>query len=151
MYIFDRKYKSNEEYLKSIYAHELTHAFSNKLKLPQWLNEGIALYTSEDVLNDRIVSKNSLELLNKESTKINISRLIIDSEIKMAYTYIKGYWTIKYLNEIYPGFIKRVFKKYNGNDIVNEILKKLDLETKWRRFDKDLDILLYCYFRNGDM
>lgn len=147
-YIFHRKYINIEEYLKSIYSHELTHVFSEKLKLPQWLNEGLALYSSEIVLDNKIINGKSLELMDEEKTKVNISNLNLKSEITRAYKYIKGYWTIKYLNEIYPGFLEKTFKEYKGKEVVNQIAKKLGIDRKRKKFNKELDGKVYEYFRN---
>jgi len=150
-YIFCKRQINSEEYLKSIYTHELTHVFSDKLDLPHWLNEGLALYTSEKIINDKIITNKSLELLNEKRTIISISDLTLDNEIKMAYSYIKGYWTIRYLNELYPGFITKLLKKDKGKDVVKKIAKKLGLDTKKNNFDKELNFILYHYFINKNV
>lgn len=64
----------------------------------------------------------------------------------LAYNYVKGYWTVRYLEENYPGFLKETFKEYKGEEIVEQIRLKLGLnhESFWEKLDE----LLYESYKH---
>ena len=76
----------------------------------------------------------------------NVHELSKVSDTCIAYNSAKGYWTVRYLEENYPGFLKKIFKKYKGEEIVERIRLKLGLSEE--DFWEQLDELLYENYKH---
>jgi hypothetical protein len=98
--------------LRHLTCHELTHACSTHFKLPAWLNEGLAAVTVDRFLEKRTIRADTLALLRSFIPRVSpptyreLSRLSADA---IAYYSILGYWLVRYLEELRPGFLKRLF------------------------------------------
>jgi hypothetical protein len=142
-----------EDKLLSIVSHELTHAASSHLKLPTWLHEGLAMFTSDKCLNKETVRRDTLLLLNytiqdsSSSEKLNLKS---QSREEIVLIYIRGYWLTRYLAESSPDLLKKVLKSelsadrleakiaeennFDTDDFWQEIDKRV-----WNRFENELD------------
>ncbi len=100
--------------IKQVACHELTHAFTAHLKLPMWLNEGLALYAVDLYFNRQTVEANTLRYLSSlrlETPEKRIeqsSRSGIEDILKRISF---GYWLVRYLQE-------------NKNTVLNDILNE---------------------------
>jgi hypothetical protein len=77
-----------------------------------WLNEGIAMLTVDRYAGKQTVRRESLELLRTFTPKSapptyqQLSRMRREA---IAYHTARGYWLVRYLEEMRPGFLKRAF------------------------------------------
>ncbi len=129
-----------EEKFSNTLVHELTHAFTAHLKLPLWLNEGIALLAAEQALGYGAVKPETLEYLmtpQKNSSYYHLPRLEGD---KFFYQYAKGYWLTRYLQEQHEGVLKQLLGKWEFNPIINRNINKLFN-------NQSSDKILYAYFQ----
>lgn len=137
-----KKIKNNHERYKHGYIGLLIGIRIYELKCPKWLGSGIGSMTSEKFLSRDIVKKETINMLAPGYRDKDLNNL------DNAYPHVIGYWTVRYLEENYPGFLKETFKKHKGEEIVGQISKKLGLNTD----DKEelwtqLDELLYDHYR----
>ncbi len=123
-------------------VHELTHAFTSHLKLPLWLNEGVALLAAEKALGYGAVKVETLDYLTtpqKDSSYYQLPRL--EGE-KFFYQYAKGYWLTRYLQEQHEEVLKQLLSKWKFNAIINRNINKLfNNQTS--------DRILYSYFKEN--
>ena len=125
--------------LQMFTCHELTHAFSSHLRLPAWLNEGLAMVTVDRSLGMRTIREDTLELLRgkefsgRPPTYAKQARLKAEA---IAYYAILGYWIVQYLEEEYPGFLKRLLSASPNIRIIDkEIAVQIGIEPNgfWTR------------------
>ena len=118
--------------IQHLTCHELTHACSTHLKLPAWLNEGIAAVTVDRLLEKRTIRRDTLDLLRifktneRPPTYRKLSRM--DTQA-IAYYGVLGYWLVQYLEEVRPGFLKHLFSSPPVSRIFDKaIAAELDIE-----------------------
>lgn len=98
-----------EAKVQQITVHELTHAFMAHLKLPSWLNEGLAMVTTERFAAKPMVRQDSLALLEQHGEmEGSLSEQAarpggMDAVVAL---YARGYWRTRYLEETQPGLLK---------------------------------------------
>jgi hypothetical protein len=105
-------YEKEEDVRLKVYqlaCHELTHACSAHLRMPAWLNEGIAALTVERYLQKRIIRPDTLALVRDYQPKgppptyRELSRM--NNQAIASHT-VRGYWLVRYLEETHPGWLK---------------------------------------------
>ena len=90
-------------------CHELTHACTAYLKLPAWLNEGIAMLTVDRFMGNPTIREDTLEFLRKHAPLVRppgyarLSRM--NPDVVLYYTLL-GYWLVRYLEELHPGSLQ---------------------------------------------
>ncbi len=134
--------------IQNFTCHELVHACSAHLRLPVWLNEGIAMLTVDRFVGKNTVRKDTLELVTRYSTQSpppdqrKLFRL--DNE-KIAYHTIRGYWIVKYIEELHPGLLKNLFLKPHSSKHINEkIIEVMEMDSL--RFWSEIDDMVIRYF-----
>jgi hypothetical protein len=133
---------------KSVVCQEIFYVHLSSIQLPKWLTKGLAIFTVNKYFNRETVKENTLEMLNENNyKKIDNKNLNYEQKETIAYNYVKGYWTVRYLEENYPGFLKESFKK-KDLDIEKEIAKKIGISTDKESFWSELDEFLYNYFND---
>jgi hypothetical protein len=125
-------------------CHELTHACAAHLKLPNWLDEGLAELTVDDCMANCTVRTETLDLLRGYSPKTrpptNPELAMMDGEA-MAYHSVRSYWLLKYLQELHPGFLKYNLSSPDVAELVlEEMARQLDLPVAdfWQVIDAKL-------------
>ena len=102
--------KDSQAKLQQLTCHELTHACSVQLKLPAWLNEGLAMVTVDRFLGKQTIRDDTLEVIGsfkprgRPPSYRQQSRLSAEA---IAYHTAIGYWIVRYLEEVHPGFLKQ--------------------------------------------
>jgi hypothetical protein len=133
---------------KSVLCQELLYLFSSYLNIPSWLNYGISLVTINKYIGKKIIRTDTINILREYHIKEkNINNIRDIDDKKIAYNYAKGYWTVRYLEKNYPGFLKESFKK-KDLDIEKEIAEKIGISTDKESFWSELDEFLYNYFKD---
>ncbi len=142
--------KDSKIKIQHLTCHELTHACSAYLKLPAWLNEGLAAVTVESYLEKQTIRSDTLELIQtftpkaRPATYRELSRL---SGEAIAYHAVRGYWIVRLLEEKCPGFWKRIFSSPQNvpaveRDMAMELGVKID--DLWSKIDN----MIIAHFSN---
>lgn len=144
IYIDGKMYKKKDRFLITL-CDQLVNACIPS-KIPLWINEGVSSLTVENLIKKQIYKNASIQLLKNDYKIINVHEFSKVSDNCIAYNYAKGYWTVRYLEENYPGFLKETFKEYRGEEIVDQIRLKLGLNHE--KFWEQLDELLYENYKH---
>lgn len=132
------------ERVQSITCHELTHAFTSHLRLPTWLNEGLAMVTVDKFFEQPTVRHETLEELDRWSDKHNLvgrKNPRVGDEDALVELYVRGYWLTRYIEETRPGLLKDLLvKRYQHNKLEGELAMAYgkSLERFWDEINREL-------------
>ena len=132
---------SLDDKIRHITCHELTHAFTAHLKLPMWLNEGLAVLMMDRLFGRQIVKQETLDILARPADGENLQRVrkITGQNLDaVVYLFVRGYWITRYLEDVRPGLIKDLLaQRHSHVKLENKIAGALDMdrETFWRSID----------------
>jgi hypothetical protein len=138
MFVEEKDMKVNVQHVT---CHELVHACSAHLKLPMWLNEGIATVTTDRFLERPTIRRETLEFMRNFVPKAapptyrELSRMGGEA---IAYHGMRGYWLVRYLEEKCPGFLRQMFSlRRNAKTIEREMVIELGMEPEsfWSEID----------------
>jgi hypothetical protein len=127
--------------LRRVVCHELTHACSAHLRLPAWLNEGIAAVTVDRFAARRTILIETLDLIRDHWPKTPPPSYRVLSRINgedFVYHAVRGYWIVAFIEDKCPGFLKRKFSQDSqAGSIEQEIAIELGMkpESFWREID----------------
>jgi hypothetical protein len=130
--------------LRHLVCHELTHACSAELRLPMWLNEGIAMLSVERYLGKRVISQDSLALLRNQPprcTPPSYREMTRMDARGMALHTSRGYWLVELLEKTRPGFLKGIFSdksQLRAREQLMAGLLSLPPEHFWQQVDDRL-------------
>lgn len=148
MRIFEEE-KDMRVTVQNVTCHELVHACSAYLRLPAWLNEGIAIVTVDRFSGSPTIRPETLSFMERFEPKATpptyraLSRMGLDA---IAYHSVRGYWLVRYLEEKHPGFLKREFlQNKDAKTIGREIIIELGMEPE--RFWMDIDRVVVDYLK----
>ena len=132
----------------SIVCHELTHACSAHLVLPGWLNEGLAMVSTDRCLGKQTILGSTLELLNTKrngghpADRINMQT---QSREQIILLYVRGYWMTRYLVENHPELIRELLSGgHSADDFEARIAVALEIPVN--KFWHQVDPLLVDHF-----
>jgi hypothetical protein len=124
--------------MQHITCHEMTHAFSARLKLPMWLNEGIAMLAVDELFGMQTVRSDTLAALGLRSGRgraAHYRRLGRMSKADIAYYYTRGYWITRFVRDRYPDLLGEALKqKSTCRALENRIARAFNLTRRqfWR-------------------
>jgi hypothetical protein len=127
--------------LKQITCHELTHAFTAHLKLPMWLNEGLAMLAVDEFSERQTVKDETIQLLKDRSYASRPGRyrnLSVQRQDEMVYHSVRGYWLSRYIEATRPGLMKDILsKRYGHLALEGEVAAAygMDYEEFWTNID----------------
>jgi len=128
----------------------MTHAFSANLKLPLWLNEGIAMVTVDKYFGRSTVKSNTLQSLNPNRRRRSVVNYRNLSEMKrenIIYAYVRGYWIVRFLMDMCPGLLNDLMKKKQSHRAIEKkIASALNISRK--AFCDEIDCAVVDYFKN---
>jgi hypothetical protein len=137
--------------VQRVTCHELVHACSAHLKLPAWLNEGIATVTVDRFAGRPTVREETLAFMGAYQPKgppptyRELSRMDMEA---IAYHGVRGYWLVRYLEERRPGLLKRLFSLHqDGSEIEREVIAGSEMEPQ--RFWREIDGVVVDHFLFG--
>jgi hypothetical protein len=119
-----RKEVDIERKFQQIVCHELTHACTWRLKLPAWLNEGLAMLAVDRYCGEATLDLETLEILENpppERPRRRSRRLDLEDIDSLVYAYVRSYWITRYLEATHPGLVK---------DLLAEAQPRQDLNAK---------------------
>ena len=146
--LFVQEVDVEKKYL-SIVCHELTHACTDHLRLPSWLNEGLAMVSVDRCLEKQTVLEETLSLLESAPgdgqpiEKLDLTALTRQQVILL---YVRGYWLTRYLQETHSDLICELLTAQMASGEIEVRIAK-DLNLSRDRFWQEADELLvqhYC-------
>jgi hypothetical protein len=133
-------------------CHELTHACAAHLKLPAWLNEGIAMLTVDRYMGKPTIRQDTLQTLSRVASQerppgyAKLSRMKAD--VIIYYTLL-GYWLVRYLEEMHPGFLKGLFSSPLTSSALESRLAEV-IGLGQLEFWSKIPALLMVHFESGN-
>lgn len=127
--------------VRRVICHELTHACSVHLRLPAWLNEGIATVTVDRLAGRRTILVETLDLIRNHQPKtppLAYRALARMRGEDFVYHAVRGYWLVGLIEDRCPGFLKRKFSRdWRASTIEQEIAIELGMkpESFWNEID----------------
>lgn len=128
--------------VQSITCHEVVHAATGHLKLPAWLNEGIAMVTVDRFVGHPTVKRETLAMLESfgEGKEPDSYRKVrIKDEDQLVYLYVRGYWITRMLVESQAeGLLDLLSAGASSDEIPVQIANLLDIQPDelWSEIDK---------------
>jgi hypothetical protein len=96
------KIAQKTEKVRHLTCHELTHAFTHHLRLPPWLNEGVAMRAVDHLAGEATVLPETRSYVSGRSDILHpraYRRLLKDGDEAVLRLYATGYWVTRYLDE----------------------------------------------------
>jgi hypothetical protein len=103
------KQENVRQKVEHVTCHELVHAFTDHLNLPTWMHEGLAMLTVDRYAGAPTVRNDTLDVVaasSQGSSPGGREPLQIDDRDATIYQYVRGYWLVRYIEEIHPGLLK---------------------------------------------
>lgn len=130
-------------------CHELVHAFSDHLRSPVWLHEGLAMLTVDRFCARPTVRVETLETLERWSQRIRTGegeQLNLADPEAVVFLYARGYWLTRYIEETRPGLLKGLLsRRRDHTELESEIA---DAYGKGRQaFWREIDGTLVAHFK----
>jgi hypothetical protein len=140
--------KNPDNNIRQVSCHEIVHACSAHLRLPMWLNEGIAVITADRFMEKPTIREDTLKYMKDYTPKKapptyqELSRM---DDKAIAYNLTRSYWLAHYLEKEHPGLIRSLLEKRMEPDIItSRIAGGLGIEPK--DFWKEIDGIVTEYF-----
>lgn len=127
--------------IRHLACHELTHAASAHLRLPAWLNEGLATVTVDRFLGKATIRQESLNLLQRvqpKTTPPSYRDLHRFQGETLAYHAVRGYWIVRLLEDTCPGLLRSLLAERRAPAAIErQVAERLGLkpEALWRDID----------------
>jgi hypothetical protein len=120
--------------IEHITCHELTHACAAQLRLPLWLNEGLAMRSVDHYFSLNTVKSETLELLADhppEAKSASYQKASRMNRKELAYQTVRGYWITRYMEESYPELLRSLLsKRRSERQILQQIARILRISKK---------------------
>lgn len=124
------------EKVRHIAVHELTHAFTAHLRLPPWLNEGLAMRAVDHVVGRLTVREDSRELARLDRATLGsraYRRARSRDHDALIGLYATGYWITLRLEDQAPAVLADLLSRRHAHSEVARITTvALELETSSR-------------------
>lgn len=130
-----------DEKVRHITCHELVHAYSAHLRLPLWLNEGLAMVTVDRLIGRATVRPETLESLVRpagEGRPKGYRRVSVREPEELVYAFVRGYWITRYVEETQPGLLKSLLaKRLDHRELEGQIADAYQMGRQdfWQRVD----------------
>jgi len=148
------KDKSLDHKVQLITCHELTHAFTAHLRLPMWLNEGLAMVMVDKFLGKPTVKVETLRTLQSSLNNPSPSkyqRLSTRDKDALVYHYVRGYWITRYVEETKPDLLKDILgRRYSHKELEAKVASAYGMSRRafWEAID---GMLVEHYLTNRQM
>ena len=132
-----------------ITCHEMAHALSAPLKLPLWINEGIAMVTVDRFFGHPTVKSDTLGSLNQSSRRQTVATYRHLPKMRkedIAYHYVRGYWITRFLMDTRPGLLRDMLKKRERHRSIEEKIASSLGISPWAFWDR-IDHAVVEHFR----
>lgn len=135
------KEESFEQKIQLITCHELTHAFTSHLRLPMWLNEGLAMVMVDKFLGIPTVKESTLHALQQSGNPQSpgsYQKVSVRDHDAMVYHTVRGYWITRYMMDTRPDLLKNLLNQRQSHEaLVDKISSSYGLNQKdfWTAID----------------
>ena len=139
------------EKARHVTCHELTHAVIDALGLPTWLMEGLPMLMTDRMAGKPTVRPDTLRLLEAPADGgegRGMERIRLSRTEAALRVYARGYWRMRYLEDVRPGLMKALFAERLGPaGLERRIAASFRMESK--EFWKGLDGTVVKRFRGS--
>ncbi len=138
-----------DEKVRHITCHELVHAFTDHLKLPVWLHEGLAMVTVDKFLGKPTVREETLETLRRLSGITphgSRQKLDLHDQDAVVYLYARGYWITRYVGEAHPELLKSLLVQHYPHRILEDKIAAA-CGMGYEEFWKEIDGILVSHYQ----
>jgi hypothetical protein len=138
--------------IRHLTCHELIHAASAHLRLPAWLNEGLAAVSVDQFMGRPTIREDSLNLLGRIRPKGPPPSYRALSDLQgevLAYHAVRGYWIVRLIEEAHPGFLRSLLaERCPPGAIERQVGERLGLRVGnlWQQID---DMVVKHFRRQG--
>jgi hypothetical protein len=135
--------------VQHITCHELTHAFTARLKLPMWLNEGLAMVTVDRFFGKPTIQAETIEMLGGPSHQASPRRyggVRAEERDAMLYHVARGYWITRYLEDTQPGLLRGLLSERVSHQALEDKVATA-LGKSRQEFWRDIDAILVSFFK----
>jgi hypothetical protein len=132
------------EKVRQITCHELTHAATSRLRLPLWLNEGLAGRAVDHFSGHSTIRIETLATLTdpeRNPRPLGYRQLRTRDRDMVVYQFSRGYWLTRWLDEIDPDALLRLLStRLPASDIEDMLAETLGLDRSnlWPAIDRAL-------------
>jgi hypothetical protein len=134
--------------VRHVTCHELTHASMAHLRLPSWLNEGLAMVTVDRFFGKPTVRPETLATLTPQS---HVGRPQDSAGVNLADKdaiirhYVRGYWIARHLAETDLEFLRGLLRaRLSRRELESRIAGKLGVNAK--AFWTEVDAIVLSHF-----
>jgi hypothetical protein len=133
--------KEIDEKVEQVTCHELVHAFTAHLRLPMWLNEGLAMVTVDRLSGAPTVRLETVESLDEPARGSGPeSYRSVQRKDKEALVYhvVRGYWLTRYIEETQPDLLQGLLaqrQSHSALEVQVATALGMDRDEFWRRID----------------
>ena len=130
------------EKVQHVTCHELVHAFAAHLKLPMWLNEGLAMVTVDEFAGKPTVRPETLETLKRSSHETSPGRyrkLRVGDQDALVYHCVRGYWLTRYIKDTRPELLKSLLaQRHTHTALESQVAAALGMSDQefWPTIDR---------------
>jgi len=138
-----------DEKVQQVTCHELVHAFAAHLRLPLWLNEGLAMVTVDRYFQKPTVRYETLEVLRRWAGGTGPGEyrsLSYKDQDAVVYHCVRGYWITRYLEDTRPELLRSLLsQRHRRRALEDKVAAALGRgrEAFWR----DIDGVVACHFK----
>jgi hypothetical protein len=128
--------------IRHLTCHELIHAASAHLRLPPWLNEGLAAVSVDHFMGKATIRPESLDLVRRVQPKAAPPSYRAMARFQgelLAYHAVRGYWIVRFLEDRHPGFLRSLLGERRAPAAIErQIAERLGLKPAdlWRDIDE---------------
>jgi hypothetical protein len=130
------------EKVRHVTCHELVHAFASHLRLPMWLNEGLAMVTVDRYFQKQTVRRETLGVLERWSRGTGPGRyrkLRVEDKDAMVYHCVRGYWLTRYIEDTQPELLRGLLARRTGHrELERKVASAYGQEVRvfWQHIDR---------------
>ncbi|MFN2149407.1 MAG: hypothetical protein ACK2T2_13555 [Anaerolineales bacterium] len=132
------------EKVRQITCHELTHAATSALRLPLWLNEGMAARAVDHFSGHTTIRIETLDALRdseRDPLPLSYRKLQTSDRDRVVYQFARGYWLTRWLDDNRPEVLAHLLSTRIPLQEIERILAgafSLEMEDLWRSIDRRL-------------
>jgi hypothetical protein len=135
--------------VQRVTCHELTHAFAGHLRLPMWLNEGLAMVTVDRYAGQPTVKSETLEAITRSAQSPSPGRyrkLQAGDRDALVYHAARGYWLTRYVEDTQPELLRDLLsQRYRHRELEEKVAAAYGMG--YDEFWRTIDGLLVSHFR----
>lgn len=139
--IFHQEFDVSQK-VQHITCHELTHAFAAHLRLPAWLNEGLAMVTVDEFVGRPTVKPETIEALAhamRRTRPKGYRGVSVKDRDALVHLYVRGYWITRYFKDTQPELLRTLLaERYSQKALEDNLAGALGLtrEEFWESIDQ---------------